>query len=200
MFCGLLLSAGALALAPVMPNRAAAQVGSYPSGTYPSYAYPYYPAYRPSVPAPSSSLINPYNGYLPGNNYRPGFYPGAASLYARIGPAVTRPSASPSRLYVPTDTVADRGPAADTAQIEVLVPDDAAVWFNDWKGKSSGAVRKFQSPTLTRGQKYEYTVKARWEEKGQPVTQTRPVYVSAGAHVRVDFFTPADSAEKKKGR
>jgi uncharacterized protein (TIGR03000 family) len=202
LFGGVLFSAGALSLVLVLPDRAAAQVGAYPSGTYPSYAYPNYPAYRPSVPAtPSnSSLINPYNGYIPGNTYRPGFYPGAASLYARVAPGVTRPNVSPSRFYIPTDTVADWGPAAYTAEIEVLVPDDAAVWFNDWKGKSTGPVRRFQSPSLTPGQKYEYTVKARWEENGRPVTQTRPAFVTAGARVRVDFFAPADSGAKNDKR
>src|SRR5262249_8168882 len=112
-----------MALVPTLPNVAAAQVGTYPSGTYPSHADPYYPAYRPSVSAiPSySSAINRYNGYIPGNTYRPGFDPGAASLYARIVP-VQPPSAAPSRFYIPTQTAADQGPAANSAQIEVLVP------------------------------------------------------------------------------
>ena len=199
---GFMLSAAALALVSVLPSRAAAQVGTYPSGTYPSFAYPYYPAYRPSISAiPSySSAINRYNGYIPGNTYRPGFDPGFAADYARIAPSASRPGPAPSRFYIPTPTAADRGPAADSAQIEVVVPGDAAVWFNDWKGKSTGPLRRFQSPPLTPGQKYTYAVKASWEKNGEPVTQTRQVLISAGAHVRVDFSAPADTGDKNKER
>jgi uncharacterized protein (TIGR03000 family) len=200
-FRRLLLVATALALGAVLPNPAAAQVGTYPSGLYPSYAYPYYPAYRPSVSAiPGySSAINRYNGYIPGNTYRPGFDPGFASSYARIARSVTPPRTGQSRFYIPSAIEQEQVRAAtDSARLEVIVPSDAALWFNGWKAKSTGPVRQFQSPPLSAGHKYTYTVEARWEENGRPVMQTRQVIVSAGGFVRVDFSRPADAGDQAK--
>jgi uncharacterized protein (TIGR03000 family) len=196
------LMAGALALLAALPVTAVAQVGSYPSGLYPSYAYPLYPAYRPSVSAiPSySSSINRYNGYIPGATYRPGFDPGFTSSYARTLPSVSPPTTNSYRFYIPGERGGDQARTENSARLEVLVPGDAMVWFNDWKSKSTGPVRQFLSPSLTPGHKYAYTVRAQWEENGRPVTQTREVVVSAGGQVRVDFSAPANTDQEKKNK
>jgi uncharacterized protein (TIGR03000 family) len=188
-------------LLAALPLTAAAQVGTYPNnGLYPSYAYPLYPAYRPSIssiPAYSSS-INPYNGYIPGANYRPGFNPGFTSSYARTLPSVSPPSTYPYRFYIPGGRGEDLARTENSARLEVLVPSDATVWFNDWQSKTTGPVRQFLSPPLTPGHKYTYTVRARWEENGRPVTQTRDVVVAAGTQARVDFSAPGDTNQDKK--
>ena len=195
------LMAAALALLAALPVTAVAQVGSYPNGLYPSYAYPIYPAYRPSISSPAnSSSINRYNGYIPGATYRPGFDPGFTSSYARTVPSVTPPSTYPYRFYIPGERGEDQARTENSARLEVLVPGDAMVWFNDWKSKSTGPVRQFLSPSLTPGHKYSYTVRAQWEENGRPVTQTREVIVSAGGQVRVDFSAPANTDQRKKNK
>lgn len=75
-----------------------------------------------------------------------------------------------------------------TAHVTVHVPPDAEVWFNGAKMELTGAIREFFSPPLTAGRRYSYQVRLRWKDKGQMVTQTRKVVVSAGARVHVDFL------------
>jgi len=188
------------------PAQATPPPGNYQGGLYPRYAYPYYPAYQPfsSYSSPGSynfSGATRFNGYVPGTNYAPGFDPGFASSYARIGPASGPTSVSHTRFYIPSYIRGDAARSVDnTAHIEVLVPGEAALWFNGWKARSTGVVRKLQSPPLTPGRNYTYTVRARWEENGREVTQTRQVAVSAGAKVRVDFLEGSGAGldEKKQ--
>lgn len=78
----------------------------------------------------------------------------------------------------------------DRARVRVSVPANAAVWFDTTQTQASGPVRVFQSPTLTPGDRYTYTIRARWNENGRQVTQTRTVDVSAGADVNVNFANP----------
>jgi uncharacterized protein (TIGR03000 family) len=76
------------------------------------------------------------------------------------------------------------------AEITVVVPADAEIFFDGAPTTQKGAQRLFATPPLPVGQKYHYDVLARWREDGKPVEQTRKVEVSAGARVRVDFLTP----------
>jgi len=182
-----------LTLVIAAPGMAAPPLPNSQAGLYPSYAYPNYPAYRPSTsyssPGPYySSRINPYGGYIPGTTFARGFEPGFASFYAKIAPSASTMPASRTRFYVPSvlDEDAARG-VDNTAHLEVLVPGNATLWINDWKAGSTGVVRKLRSPPLTPSRHYTYTIRARWEEDGREVTQTRQVAVSAGAKVRVDF-------------
>jgi len=201
---GLLWMAGTLTLTIAARGTAAPPAPNYQGGLYPSYAYPYYPAFRPtnsySSPGPSSSFrINPYNGYIPGNTFAPGFYPGFASLYARIAPSGNPTPASHTRFYIPLELSEGATRSADnTAHLEVIVPANASLWLNGWQSRSTGSVRKLQSPPLTPGRPYTYTVRARWEENGRAVTQTRQVPVSAGAQVRVNFLVGGTGEEGKK--
>ena len=48
-----------------------------------------------------------------------------------------------------------------------------------------------KSPPLEPGHDYAYTVKARWVERGQMVTQERPAVVGANRTTVVDFTKPA---------
>jgi uncharacterized protein (TIGR03000 family) len=190
------LPAGVLALALTIPVQAAPP-GQY--GLYPSYASPLYPAYRPPSPSVPGALypssgINHYSGYIPGTNYAPGYEPGFASSYWRISPVPRMTSATPTRFYIPSEI--EYGEADTRAQLEVLVPPDAILWFNGWKARSTGPVRKLQSTPLERGRHYTYTVKVQWQENGREVTQTREVGVSAGTHVRVNFLEKRDEQKK----
>jgi uncharacterized protein (TIGR03000 family) len=74
-----------------------------------------------------------------------------------------------------------------SAHVSVSVPPDAEIWFNGTKTTVTGAVREYQSPSLTPGHRYTYDVRARWNENGHEVTQAQQVEVTAGAHVDVKF-------------
>jgi uncharacterized protein (TIGR03000 family) len=81
------------------------------------------------------------------------------------------------------------------AFIQVRVPSNAEIWFDDDKTKQTGSVREFVSPVLDSDKRFVYNVRARWTAaNGQVVDQTRPVKVEAGRRSRVDFSTPAPSS------
>jgi uncharacterized protein (TIGR03000 family) len=72
--------------------------------------------------------------------------------------------------------------------MEVRLPDqDAEVWINRTKTKSSGLERTFESPELKVGAEYEYELVARWKVNGEQQAESRKVMVTAGKTVLVDF-------------
>jgi uncharacterized protein (TIGR03000 family) len=101
-------------------------------------------------------------------------------------------------------TLAEQAPGAPVAQsgnvdrakaeITVLVPADAEVFFDGDPTIQKGTERLFTTPPLEVGKKYHYDLLARWKQGGKTVEQTRKVEVSGGARVRVDFSTPHSPA------
>jgi uncharacterized protein (TIGR03000 family) len=81
----------------------------------------------------------------------------------------------------------------NTATIEVVLPDaNAQVWINGAKMTGNGVRRTFTSDPLQPGATSTFTVKATWNEGGQPTTVERQVTVRAGGRVVVQFAkTPA---------
>jgi len=73
--------------------------------------------------------------------------------------------------------------------LTVTVPaPDAQLWVGDTPlTQQTGTERVFQSPPLSPGSNYYYTLKARWMENGQPVERERTVNVQPGQRVMVDF-------------
>lgn len=87
-------------------------------------------------------------------------------------------------------------PPTRKAFIRVFVPDDRAkVAFNDHETTSTGGSRLFETPPLTFGQTYTYTVKATWNIYGRPVTQERRVVVIPGQYAMANFMVPAQSEQ-----
>jgi len=79
------------------------------------------------------------------------------------------------------------------------VPANAEVWFGNEKASlQQGPVREFESPPLTPGDEYTYSIRARWMENGRTVERTKNVDVKAGSVVRVDFMTQ-DATNKQSG-
>jgi uncharacterized protein (TIGR03000 family) len=74
------------------------------------------------------------------------------------------------------------------------LPEHAQVWFNNQPTKSQGPVRYFESPPLTPGKQYYYTVRVLWHENGQWVHKIEKVPVQAG-ELRCLYLTPAKIAE-----
>jgi uncharacterized protein (TIGR03000 family) len=71
--------------------------------------------------------------------------------------------------------------------IDVRVPSDATIWFDDDSTKQTGPERQFVSPRLTAGKYYEYQIRAQWNENGKKKEQTRRVTFQAGDRIHLDF-------------
>src|SRR5262249_40110747 len=84
------------------------------------------------------------------------------------------------------------------AEITIVVPADAEIFFDGSPTTRKGTERLFVTPPLEVGGKYHYEIQARWKKDGKPVEETRKVPVTGGARVRVVFLAPA--AEKKQLR
>jgi uncharacterized protein (TIGR03000 family) len=80
-------------------------------------------------------------------------------------------------------------PGEAPAEITVIVPEDAAIFFDGDPTRQRGTERRFFSPPLEIGRTYHYAILARWQKGGQAVEQTRKVLVTGGGRVRVDFLT-----------
>jgi uncharacterized protein (TIGR03000 family) len=71
--------------------------------------------------------------------------------------------------------------------INVSVPANAQILFDDVKTAQGGAQRAFVSPPIARGYKYVYHITAKWQDAGREVVQTREIKVSAGDVVNLNF-------------
>jgi uncharacterized protein (TIGR02246 family) len=80
--------------------------------------------------------------------------------------------------------------------ITIAVPPDAEVFFDGTATTQRGSERRFVSPPLEIGRKYEYAIRANWTENGRTVRQTRKVSVTGGDAVRVDFLMPQPTNNK----
>ena len=123
-----------------------------------------------------------YGGYPSSYRYSygvPVYVEAPVSRYQAFYPTPEQPSVrSTSILSVPSTSIL----------LNVRVPDaNAEVWFDSTKTALLGTERVFASPDLTPGKDYEYTLRARWMENGQPKDQTRKLLVHAGERVNVDF-------------
>jgi uncharacterized protein (TIGR03000 family) len=170
----------------------------YHSGVYGYYGgYPYYGGYYGGYPyyggyyGSNYGSYPYYSGYYPAYGYYPYYSSGLSSdsVYDPGYSGVTLGSDQfPSLSTSPA-------PASTGAQVTVTVPRGAEVWFDDMPTTSTGPVREFHSPSLTPGNRYTYTVRARWMVNGREVTQTQRIGVTAGGHVDVRFPAPSGTGE-----
>jgi uncharacterized protein (TIGR03000 family) len=100
------------------------------------------------------------------------------------------PSYAPS-YYQPQVIVVVREPeVVRTASIQVQVPANAVIWFDEQKTSQTGPQRTFVSPPLDAGKKYTYVVHARWMDgDGKMIDQTKRIEVEAGQRSTADFAT-----------
>jgi uncharacterized protein (TIGR03000 family) len=179
----------------------AVHVGGYHAGAYHSgyhygdgryyggYRYPYaHYGYRPYYGSYGyyPYLYNTYPSYDFGYS---GSYDAGPLYYG--GAAYSTPSSDTYQAFYPPPAVI---PTDTSAHINVTVPADAEIWFDDNKTTSTGSVRQFNSPPLTAG-KHSYEIRARWRENGREVTQTQQVEVTPSAHVSVSFPVPLKTAK-----
>jgi uncharacterized protein (TIGR03000 family) len=175
----------------------------YYSGFYPGYASGYYGWNSPYY---GSTWVPRYYGSY--SNYAPGFTrwygPRYSASYDWSTPSYyssSYPSGTMGSFYA-TD-MSSQGyygtPTGDmrpdrTVLINLRVPPEAEIWFDDAKTQSTGMFRDFISPPLQPGQDYTYQVRARWMENGQEVTKNRELRVRAGDQLNLDFLGESASA------
>jgi uncharacterized protein (TIGR03000 family) len=69
---------------------------------------------------------------------------------------------------------------ANVALLVVHLPKEAPLWIEGSLTASKGRTRYFESPSLTPGKRYRYTVRAVWHEDGKWVSQTHAVPLEVG--------------------
>lgn len=111
-------------------------------------------------------------------------------------PNPTIVSAAPERYTVVVNLLPQK-PQGVSPNIVVLMahlPEHAQVWFNGQATKAQGKVRYFESPPLTPGKQYFYSMRVVWHENGKWVHQMERVPVQAG-EMRCIYLTQANIAE-----
>jgi uncharacterized protein (TIGR03000 family) len=111
----------------------------------------------------------------------PGHYGAYASPTRPTGPGYSYPWPVPTSPRVQVEIA----PTTLPVQIEVRVPADAEIWFDNSPTTQTGTVRQFVSPPLMPGHDYFYEVRAKWKEDGQQVIQNERITVHAGDQVSV---------------
>jgi uncharacterized protein (TIGR03000 family) len=178
----------------------------YPPGTYHGYYHEPYPNYFLRR-TPYESRVGPAQSYRGPEYYLPPYRPAYEYSEPTYSPGPTErvspfpygfagrdptqvPEVGPSPAYFPTD---------NRARVRVLVPADATVWFDGAKTQSTGSVRVYQSPRLSAGDVYTYTIRATWRGNGREVTQSQAVDVRAGTQSDVVFPRRASSPSPPGG-
>src|SRR5262245_14511022 len=115
----------------------------------------------------------------------------------RIG-AVLAGVACLTMLVIGWAATAQPGAKDAPAEITIIVPADAEVFFDGNPTKEKGTERLYVTPPLVVGKTYSYEVRARWEDGGKPVERTRKVEVTGGARVRVNLLAPAGEQQGAK--
>jgi uncharacterized protein (TIGR03000 family) len=197
MFRQYLPAAGVLAiglaalLAAPEPVTAQYQGYYYSNGywwVYDTYRHGYNPGYyaRPYPVYPHGVPPGHYGGYAyppPASGSGKGIVKsGAVYTYPWAGQAArTSPAGATASATNPAPT----GPAP--VHIEVRVPADASIWFDDAGTTQTGTVRQFVSPPVSPGHDYTYEVRARWKEGEHEIVESRRITVHAGEQVRIAF-------------
>jgi uncharacterized protein (TIGR03000 family) len=82
------------------------------------------------------------------------------------------------------------GGMENNALINVRVPPNAEVFFDDARTSQIGSFRSFISPPLDSDRNFVYHIKARWTEDGHQVEKVRNIEVHPGDRLLVNFIRP----------
>ena len=80
----------------------------------------------------------------------------------------------------------DDSATTETAKVTIILPTEGKLTVNDVEMKIKGK-QTFETPKLTPGQRYYYTVKADLVKDGKATSETRRVNIEAGKSITVDF-------------
>jgi len=181
----LALTVVALSVVLLLPEVSSAQLfgrgrmyGGY--GGYGYYGNPYYggyysPYYGGYVMPDMYANPQPYNFSSPivtGGYYYPGMVSSSQSLY-------------------PPDGRMQGGMLMDNtrALIDVRVPANARVLFDNSPTQQQGTNRRFVTPPLEPNNQYVYKITAEWTENGQQRHEDRTVRLTPGQTSQVNFLS-----------
>jgi uncharacterized protein (TIGR03000 family) len=155
-------------------------------GPYHGYYRPYYGYYRPYYGFGFFAFS--YGGY---GYFMPYYASYPAPVYAAYpAPVVGSPGSAPPTAAAPAAENAP--PRDDAAHLQLIVPENAEVYFDGTKTTQTGRVREFTSPALALGKRFTYQISVRYTDStGRPVDDTRPIHVGANDWFTVDFTRPA---------
>jgi uncharacterized protein (TIGR03000 family) len=137
-------------------------------------------------------------GYGLGGYYAPyyGGYGNYVPYYGVYGPAVYPPVVVASNAATPNPASAgasagNQAPPDNAAHLQLIVPEEAEVWFGGAKIAREGRVREFVSPPLSPGQGYNYPIVVRYTDAaGKAVEDKRVIHVRANDWFSIDFTRP----------
>ena len=136
-----------------------------------------------------------YGSYGPNFNMTPGVSPscsGSVLLYVatRRGHGVSKHGgmdSSPAACDGPGNVVPVDESSANTAYVQLVVPDNAEVLVEGVKTAATGSTRDFVSPPLTPGKNMLYTIVVRHTDAdGKTVEESRTVRVRANDRLHLD--------------
>lgn len=159
------------------------QYGNVQPSTYNNYRTPAFSSYGASGNVPLFYSSQPYTSPSSTTSSWYGS-PESGSAYRLAESSPSAPGAG------------DAGRAAASIQVHVPAP-NADLWVEGWKTASKGDWRRFLSPPLVPGNRYEYEMRARWSENGREMSRSREVPLRAGEHVVVDFSTTLPSTSSR---
>jgi uncharacterized protein (TIGR03000 family) len=129
-------------------------------------------------PLQGSNWSNYYGASGPSSigSYTPNYQP----TYVNPMPPSTGIYSSVGRVsyYSPPATI--EASTKRPARINLLVPADAKIWFDESQTNQTGAVRSFESPPLPGDRDYNYQVRIQWKRDGKDVSEARKIIVHAG--------------------
>ena len=154
----------------------------YPGGSY------NYPGYSRGWAYNNWQTYPQYSGAwwnTPGYNWSTGGYYGEGMQgdYYSSTPGTTQPSGTMAQ-----GTMGQGGSMDGQVLINVRVPPNAEVWFDEQKTSQTGPMRTFITPPLNPDHDFVYHIRARWTENGRQVEKTRRVDVHAGDRHFVNFM------------
>ncbi len=76
---------------------------------------------------------------------------------------------------------------ATTAHVIVMLPEDARLFVDETPCPLTSAKREFDTPQLTPGQEYFYTLRAEVSREGRTIARSKRVTVRAGGESVVEF-------------
>jgi uncharacterized protein (TIGR03000 family) len=167
---------------------------NYPGGysNYPG-GYSNYPGGYSNYPGYSRGWA--YNNYYPEYSgawwNAPGYSGSTGGYYGegmQGGYYSSTPGATPSSGTMAQGTTGQGGFMDGQVLINVRVPPNAEVWFDDQKTSQTGPTRSFITPPLNPDHDFVYHIRARWTENGRQVEKTRRIDVHAGDRLFVNFM------------
>jgi uncharacterized protein (TIGR03000 family) len=122
---------------------------------------------------PSGSSSFPWNS--------PGYRGYSEPSYALQPIYRSAPMAQPEKYEVYVNALAMQNTVdPNVVTLVAHVPENGQVWIEEDATSSRGTLRTYQSPALTPGKSYSYTVRVAWVENGKVVSQTRHFPIKAG--------------------